>query len=118
MIQGSTVAGESTDNLKQKIKGVLAALIQWLQANWLSLNVAKTESMVYSRIYKEPIEVDKVSVEGLNINIESVSSIQYHGVEIDYNLSFKGHFGCLRIEAAQGVGVIYRLHHFFPYEIL
>ena len=27
---GSTVVGESTDELKQKIKGVLTALVQWL----------------------------------------------------------------------------------------
>ena len=90
---GSTVAGKSTDDLKQKIKGVLTALVQWLQANQLSLNIAKTKFMVYSRIYKEPIEFDKVSVEGLNISIQRVSLIQYLGVEIDYNLLFKGHLG-------------------------
>ncbi|XP_065568937.1 uncharacterized protein LOC136032597 [Artemia franciscana] len=115
---GSTVAGKSTDDLKQKIKGVLTALVQWLQANQLSLNIAKTKFMVYSRIYKEPIEFDKVSVEGLNISIQRVSLIQYLGVEIDYNLLFKGHLGCLQIKAAQGVGIMYRLQHFFPYEIL
>ena len=115
---GSTVAGESTDDLKQKINGVLTASVQWIQANWLSLNIAKTKFMVYSCIYKEPIEFDKASVEGLNISIQRVSSIWYLGVKIDYNLSFKGHLGRLRIKAAQGVGIMYRLQHFFPYEIL
>ena len=74
--------------------------------------------MVYSRIYKEPIEFDKVSVEGLNISIHRVSSVRYLGVEIDHNLSFKGHLGRLRIKAAQGVGIIYRLQHFFLDDIL
>ena len=73
--------------------------------------------MVYSHIYKEPIEFDKVSAEGLNISIQRLSSIWYLGVEIDYNLLFKGHPGYLQIKAAQGVGIMYRLQNFFPYEI-
>ena len=91
----STVAVESTDDLKQKIKGVLTALVPWLQANRLSINVAKTKFTVYSHIYKEPIEFDRVSVEGLKISIQRVNPTRYLGVEIDYNLLFKGHLGRL-----------------------
>ena len=72
----------------------------------------------YSRIYKEPIEFDKMGFKGLNISIQRVSSIRYLGVEIDYNLSFKGHLGRLQIRAEKGVETIYRLQHLFPYEIL
>ena len=115
---GSTVVGESIDDLKQKIKGVLTALVQWLQGNRLSLNVAKIKSQGLQPHFIEPIEFDKVSVEGLNISMQRVSSIRYLGAEIDYNLSFKGHLGRLRIKAAQGVGIMHRLQHFFPYEIL
>ena len=47
---GSIIAGESKDDLKQKIKGVLTALVQWLQANGLSLSVAKPKFMFCCRI--------------------------------------------------------------------
>ena len=71
--------------------------------------------MVYSYIYKEPIGFDKVSVEGLNISIQRVSSIWYLWRLI---IIFCLNLGHLQIKAAQGVGIMYSLKQFFPYEIL
>ena len=47
---GSTLAGKSEDDVKEKLQIVFSQLIIWLKANLLSLNPAKTKFIIYSRL--------------------------------------------------------------------
>ena len=72
----------------------LKVLDKWLRGNKLSLNVAKTQSMVISTKHK--LAVLKSQTEQLNLHIhnkdlDGVQSIKYLGVHIGNTLDWKEH---------------------------
>ena len=82
----------SMHQLNRVLNQDLKALHKWLRGNKLSLNVAKTQSMVIST--KQKLAVLKSQTEQLNLHIhdkdlDGVQSIKYLGVHIDNTLDWK-----------------------------
>ena len=85
----------SMHQLNRVLNQDLKALHKWLRGNKLSLNVAKTQSMVIST--KQKLAVLKSQTEQLNLHLhdkdlDGVQSIKYLGVHIDNTLDWKNIF--------------------------
>ena len=84
----------SIHQLNRTLNQDLKALDRWLRGNKLSLNVAKTQSMVIST--KQKLAVLKSRTEQLNLHIndtdlDGVQSIKYLGVHVVNTLDWKKH---------------------------
>ena len=85
----------SMRQLNRVLNQDLKALHNWLRGNKLSLNVAKTQSMVIST--KQKLAVLKSQTEQLNLHLhdkdlDGVQSIKYLGIHIDNTLDWKNIF--------------------------
>ena len=86
-----TVAGETIEEVELAMNNDLLRIKEWLLANKLSLNVAKTEFLLIGSHHKLNNLDSKPSV---NIGHDSIKQVQHStvlGVEIDENLSWKKH---------------------------
>jgi len=88
----------------------LTNVVDWLNANRLSLNVTKTSCMVLSdaRITGVP------AVRIYNRNIEFVTEAKFLGVTIDSSLTFRNHALTLIPKISRAVGAINRVKAFVP----
>ena len=88
----------------------LKLVTQWIHANKLSLNLAKTKYMIFSN-----------SIENLPGDIifdgtplENVSWTTFLGVEVDNKLTWKYHINSICKKISRNIGVINRLKQYFP----
>ena len=96
------------------INSDLANLNIWLAANKLILNVNKTKYMTF-RNRRDPPQLQ------LKINNRSLQYTNTHkflGLYIDENLNFKTHINKISSKIASGLGMIRKISHFVPSNIL
>ena len=85
------VAG-TTSELESLINIELQNLNQWLQANRLSLNIAKTEFMIISSRQKQLTNTNNhINIKIENNRIKRVASAKSLGVTVDERLSWDKH---------------------------
>ena len=113
-----TLAGKSEDDVREKLQIMFSQLIVCLKAYLLSLSAAKTKFIIYSRLGHKAKGISIISDQATDIQIQRVTSLPYLGITIDENLSYKEHCNRSHVKISQGVGVMRRLQHFFPYEVL
>ena len=92
----------------------LSKVTLWIQANKLSLNLQKTNYMLFSNT----IKVLPGEVSFNNVLIDRVTSTKFLGLHIDEQLSWKIHISHLCKTLARNTGVIYKLKSSFPQDIL
>ena len=101
-------------HLQVQINQELNAIDRWMNSNKLSLNYSKTKYMLIHRRNNR-------SVLNLYINdkkIEQVKSIEYLGVTIDQDLSWKQHIKTIETKISKACGAICKLHHYVDYDCL
>ena len=94
----------------------LNKLYQWLCANKLSLNVSKTNFVIFHS-YMKPIN----KVITIKINRKAISEekyVKYLGILIDSTLSWKYHINELGKKLSRVIGVMYKLRDFVSKEIM
>ena len=79
-------------NPTRKLNIDLKSLNQWLLANKISLNAAKTE-LIYFRDRKTEIPKSKIKLNG--VQLPAISQVKYVGITFDEHLTFKGHIKLL-----------------------
>ena len=93
----------------------LLRVYEWLEANKLSLNVAKTKFMVFhtsNRLVRYP---------NLLINgrpIERVSQFNFLGLILQSNMSWSMHTEHISLKVSKAIGIIYRLKDVYPLLVL
>ena len=102
------------NHLLNTINTELIQVSDWIKANKLSLNVQKTNYMIYSNT----ISSLPGNIIFDNIAIQKVNSTKFLGVIIDNKLSWKLHIDNICKTVSRNVGVINKLKHFFPTRIL
>ena len=104
------------NTLKKILNKDLKDLYEWLCANRLSLNVAKTEFM----IFRPP----KMKLSGrvvLTLNrtkIHESTKIKYLGLILDPRLTWKEHINELSKKLNRSIGMLYKTREFCPTSIL
>ena len=108
------VSHKNPSTLLDVVNSELCKVTLWIQANKLSLNLQKTNYMLFSNsINSLPGEV---SFNG--VQIKKVSSTKFLGLYIDDKLTWKYHIDHLCKLVSRNVGVIHKLKCVFPEEIL
>ena len=103
------VAG-TTSELESLINIKLQNLNQWLQANRLSLNMAKTEFMIISSRQKQLTNTNNhINIKMENNRIKRVSSAKSLGVTVDERLSWDKHIDEKSKKIAAAIGALKRV---------
>ena len=108
-----------SDNLKELEKTVnkeLKLLSQWLNLNRLSLNVSKTNFV----IFRSPQKLPTHNVV-LILNRKALTQkdhVKYLGVLMDQHLNWKYQINNVSKKISRSVGILSKLRHYLPTEIL
>ena len=104
---------ESIDELCDVVNTELQGVMQWFKANRLSVNLKKTNFVIFGnsvklkKIKKFEIILDKTK-------ISRTETAKFLGVVIDENLSWKHHINYIKGKIAKSVGILKRLKYRLP----
>ena len=93
-----------TTYINQILTEEIEKILIWLKANKLSLNVDKTNFIVFSR--RRTINDVYIKIEGKNI--ERVTKVKFLGVIIDSKLTWKEHINYISNSISKSIGIIYK----------
>ena len=101
--------------LQRTVNKELRKVKLWLDVNKLSLNIDKTNFI----IFKSPhLPSDAVSIKIGNLPIKQSRYVKYLGVLLDENLSWKYHLTELSKKLARTCGMFFKVRHFLPINVL
>ena len=108
-------ADSNPRNLQRTANKALKKLVEWLRANRLSLNVDKTEFIIF-RPPKRSCERIILNLDGKKI-FES-SYIKYLGLLMDSRLTWKFHINELSKKLSRAIGILYKIRAYSPKSIM
>ena len=91
-------------------------LLQWLKANRIQLNVAKTEVVLFKNKSKRVNYNIKIKLDGKLIRFSKCT--KYLGLLIDKNLSFYNHKENIINKLRTANGALCMIGHYVPFTIL
>ena len=100
-------AGKDLDEVCKIVSRELNILHIWFQVNKLSLNVAKTNFMIFGN--KRFEENYMISINGMNINRVYVT--KFLCVHIDSKLNWKEHISVIKTKVAKNVSIMNRVRY-------
>ena len=115
----TNISMQSNDlsNLEILMNAELANLKTWLEANKLSLNIAKTEYMIIgSRQRLSTFDNYNLKVCVDNDQINRVVKFKSVGLTIDENLTWKCHIDDITKMVSSGIGALKRMRYFVSEE--
>ena len=89
---------------------------KWLDANRLSLNIGKTNFLVFHSPHTELVE--NVVIRFGKKKIKRESCVKFLGIMLDANLSWKYHIAELSKKLSRTIGIFNKIRHLVPLEIL
>ena len=105
------VSDRNLKNLRFKMNEELKSLYQWLCANRLSLNVVKTEFLLFrSNLRKN--ENFKITLRLKNKALCETHYVKYLGIIIDNKLNWKSHINELTKTLSKAIGLLSKIRHF------
>ena len=96
------------------VNNEMKLVLNWIHSNKLSLNLKKTQFMLFSNTLK--VLPGQVVIN--NVNLQQTECIKFLGLYIDSDLSWKSHISYLCKLLSRNTGILYRLKTFFPINIL
>ena len=107
-------SGQNLEQLQVEINEELRKLKLWFDCNKLSLNVSKTNFMLFGKCRSNTevmLEIDGVAINRVNEN-------KFLGVIIDDKLSWKQHITHVKLKVSRSIAVINKAKHFLDYKAL
>ena len=102
--------------LESKVNNEVVNIHTWLSANKLSLNIDKSNFIIFHPPQKKlPFHVT-LSLNGRNLNQEY--SIKYLGIVIDSHLSWKSQVSYIAIKIERNIGILSKLRYYVNLDIL
>ena len=103
----------NSDNLAQSTNSELDKVFEWTLANRLTINVEKTEIILFSnRNFDYEVNPIKLNHETLNFS----NCCKFLGVFIDSKLTFKDHISFVASKLPRGACILYRIRGRLPIE--
>ena len=104
--------------LELTVNAELHNLYNWLTSNKLSLNIKKSNYVIF-RPYQKKLNYDpQVNIfdneSNKKVTLERKNFIKYLGLLIDENLSWKTHIHSVANKISKTIGLIARLRHIVP----
>ena len=103
-------SGKKVQTLELNLNRDLISVNQWLCANKLSLNIDKSNFVIFRPPQKKVNYNIKLKID--NKDIKEMKSIKYLGVYIDCHLKWKEHILEVSKKLARGIGILLKLRHF------
>ena len=106
----------SSNNLQELIATVnneLSNTMQWFNANRLSLNIDKTNFMIFKPKCKNEV---CPTIHICGAEIQEVDSAKVLGIVIDNKLHWMEHIKCISRKIAKGIGIIIKARKSFETE--
>jgi hypothetical protein len=110
-------SSENIDLLCDTVNRELLGVMQWFKANRLSVNLKKTNFVIFGSQAKIK-KVKKCEIFLDNIKLLRTETAKFLGVVIDENLSWKNHIYYIKGKIAKNVGIIKRLKFSLPLKTL
>ena len=107
---------ENLKLLQQTVNKELKKVKIWLDVNKLSLNIDKTNFI----IFKSPqhFSSDIINIKIGNLPVKKTGYVKFLGVLLDENLSWKYHLIELSKKLARTCGMFFKVRHFLPIDVL
>lgn len=106
------ITGYHTSEIISQFYDLSNALLNWVRANELALNIKKTNYMIFTRSRSPNLEAFNPKIN--NIPIERKTVARFLGVLVDEKLTWTNHIAALRLKMARYVGIIYKLKNVLP----
>ena len=91
-------------------------LSDWLRANKLSLNIKKTEVLLFVPPSKKPNFKYKLKLDG--VKLRAIDSVKYLGLQLDDKLKWNSHISQLKLKLSRAIGILSKLRNKVPLNIL
>jgi hypothetical protein len=104
------------ENLEMNMNSNLSIIYKWLCVNKLSLNIKKTNYVIFHSNLRKLPHKPLVNIDGREINM--VDNIKFLGVHIDKNMTWKSHCNVIINKCLKILFVLSRLKFFLPVWIL
>ena len=98
---------DSLLKLESKINKELSKLQLWLNVNRLSLNISKTNYVIFHP-FKKPLK-DQIIIKINKIALSQKTHLKYLGIIIDSTLSWKQQIKNISCKISRAIGVMYKL---------
>ena len=108
----------SSNNLKElsaTVNNELSNIMQWLNANRLSLNIEITNLMIFRPRGKNEV---CPTIHICGAEIQEVDSAKFLGIMVDNKLNWMEHIKCISRKIAKGIGIIIKARKSFESETL
>ena len=99
---------ENIDTIEAIINSELSNVLTWLQANKLTLNIDKSNFILFRPPQKH---VKSIKLKINNFPLEEKPSTKYLGVILDKNLSWKQHVAHINSKLQKSIGIISKLRY-------
>ena len=106
----------SLKKVNKYINHDLSLVVEWLRANRISLNVAKTEIILFHSKQNIPTKHLNFRVSGQKVN--PVKITKYLGVYLDQNLSWEHHMKQLKTKLSRSSGLLAKLRYYMSDDLL
>ena len=110
MIPTCFMLTETLKNLENTINNELEQVSRWLSANKLSLNIGKSNFIIFHPHQKKKQFSPQLLIS--NKCLKEETSIQYLGVMLDCNLKWKAHINYLTKKVKRNIGLISKIGYF------
>ena len=107
---------KSIKKLNKLVNIELKSLANWLNANKISLNVEKTEIVIFKSKRKKFNDIVKIKLSGKRIY--PIASVKYLGVKIDQHPTWQHHINDLSVKLNRGIALLFKIRKFGNDKIL
>ena len=107
---------KSIDKLNKLVNLDMKNLATWLNANKISLNVQKTELVIFKNKKKMLVKPIKIKLSGQRLY--PTDNVRYLGIKIDENLTWKHHINHIITKLNRANALLYKIRNFIKPKIL
>jgi hypothetical protein len=104
-----TISGKDLNQLKCLANSELKKVSLWLKANRLSLNISKSNFMIFSPNKNTPLDDFTLVIDNQPIN--RISNTKFLGVIIDDNLKWDAHILHIKNKISKVIGIMFKVRH-------
>ena len=107
---------ENLDLLQRTVNNELKKDKIWLDVNKLSLNIDKTNFIIFKSPQHSSSQIINIKIG--NLPIKKTCYVKFLGILLDENLSWKYHLTELSKKLARTCGMFFKVRHFLPINVL
>ena len=106
------ITGANMHEIEVQFNELSTALGEWVNANGLSLNIRKTNYMIFTR--SRNLNLNNFKPKLNNVPIEKKSEACFLGVLLDEKLTWKHHIAAIKTKMSRYISVLYKLKSILP----